>query len=457
MGNELNKLIQMYRASPRQFAGGGQVRGFFQGGTDGVPIEDIAQSAIDSAETPEAGMAGVQTLLDKYYPSGGDYAGDVKSARARADKESEAFMNMMQGFMENPDNARNSKAEMYFRLAAAFGSPTKTGSFGENLAMANTELADYAKGQRATAADKLQTQMEIQKLKMQSAKEDLGAARDLATTDMSNRRAIASDLIKEYIASGKPQSAAGKTAVDLGFKPGTDEYNAKVKELVQIDIDKTAAELNAAQTRASDPASNLGKLAVDMGFEPGTLPYFAKVQELADAEAEKLAALTASTLAQTAATEDKQNKPTSQEIDLRIATEDKIAGLTGVLDSISTAYDLNPMSFDGGWMGGAQQFAFEALDPTDERVVATNRIRMLMQEQALGQLKAIFGGAPSDKESSILLDMQGLGAKGKKERAQIMQRAYEIVKDRQAREQQRLKDILSGKYRTEYTTEEPAP
>jgi hypothetical protein len=447
MGNELNKLIQMYRASPRQFAGGGQVRGFFQGGTDGVPIEDIAQSAIDSAETPEAGMAGVQSLLDKYYPSGGDYAGDVKSARARADKESEAFMNMMQGFMENPDNARNSKAEMYFRLAAAFGSPTKTGSFGENLAMANTELADYAKGQRATAADKLQTQMEIQKLKMQSAKEDLGAARDLATTDMSNRRALASDLIKEYIASGKPQSAAGKTAVDLGFKFGTPEYDAKVKELTQIDIDKAAAEIAAAQARASDPASTFGKIAVDMGFKPGTLEYYAKVQELADAEAEKLAAVTAAQIAQTERSQAALGTLTGPEIDLRVATEDKIGNLDIALGAISEAYNLNPQSFPGGWMGGAQQFAFENLDPTDERVVASNRIKSLLQEQALGQLKAIFGGAPTEGERGILLEIQGIGAKSLEERAQIMRRTYEVVQSRKAKEEKRLADILSGAFR----------
>jgi hypothetical protein len=360
---------------------------------------------------------------------------------------------MMQGFMENPDNARNSKAEMYFRLAAAFGSPTKTGSFGENLAMANTELADYAKGQRATAADKLQTQMEIQKLKMQSAKEDLGAARDLATTDMSNRRALASDLIKEYIDSGKPQSAAGKTAVDLGFKFGTPEYDAKVRELTQFDIDKVTAEIAAAQARASDPASTFGKIAVDMGFKPGTLEYYAKVQELADAEAEKLAAVTAAQIAQTERSQAALGTLTGPEIDLRVATEDKIGNLDIALGAISEAYNLNPISFPGGWMGGAQQFAFENLDPTDERVVASNRIKSLLQEQALGQLKAVFGGAPTEGERGILLEIQGIGAKSLEERAQIMRRTYEVIQSRKAKEEERLANILSGAFRSLDTPE----
>jgi hypothetical protein len=425
-------------------------------------IEDLARSAIDRAEAARAApaadatMAPVQSLLDKYYPAGGDYAGDVKSARAKADAESVAFMDLMKGYMQNPESARSSKAEMYFRLAAAFGSPTKTGAFGENLALANTELADYAKGQRATAAEQLQLQMEMQKMKMQGAKEDLVAARDLATTDMSNRRAIASDLIKEYIASGKPQSAAGKTAMDLGFKPGTPEYDAKVKELVQLDIDKAAAEIAAAQTRATDPASPFGKTAMDMGYKPGTLEYFAEVKRQADQDAARVAALTEAALAGTAVKEKGLDQMTAPEVALRTETENKISSLDTALGAVSEAYSLNPKSFPGGWMGQAQRLAFESLNPSDERVIATSRINSLLQEQALNQLKTVFGGNPTEGERAILLEIQGIGAKSLEERAQIMKRTYEILQNRKAAEVKRLEDIKSGAYRT-YDTTEVAP
>ena len=455
MGNELNKLIQMYRASPKQFAGGGQVRGFFQGGTEGVPIEEIAQSAIDSAETPEAGMAGVQSLLDKYYPSGGDYAGDVKSARARADKESEAFMNMMQGFMENPDNARNSKAEMYFRLAAAFGSPTKTGSFGENLAMANTELADYAKGQRATAAEKLQTQMEIQKLKMQGAKEDLVAARDLATTDMSNRRALASDLIKEYIASGKPQSDAEKYAVGLGLTRGTPEYDAKVNEITQLQIDKMASDLAAQTTKANESASNFGKIAEDMGLVRGTPPYEAEVKRLTDQEAARVAALTEAAITGTAVKEKGLDQISPQLIPILKETEDKISSIDSAVGTLTEAYRLNANSFDGSFEEGAQKLIFDALNPNDERVVSTNLMNNLLKEQALNALKATFGAAPTDSERTILLEIQGIGAKTRKEREEIIKRAARALDARKAAETQRRDDIRSGKYTTITPEETP--
>jgi hypothetical protein len=446
----------------RNYAHGGQVRGFYKGGNDGVVIEDLARSAIDRAEAARAApaadatMAPVQSLLDKYYPAGGDYAGDVKSARAKADAESVAFMDLMKGYMQNPESARSSKAEMYFRLAAAFGSPTKTGAFGENLALANTELADYAKGQRATAAEQLQLQMEMQKMKMQGAKEDLVAARDLATTDMSNRRAIASKLIDEFIASGKPQSDAEKYALGLGFTRGTPEFTAKVSELTQLQIDKMASDLAAQTTRAADPASSFGKTAMDMGYKPGTLEFETEVKRLAELEAARVAATTAASTAATEAATTKLGQMTSPEVALRTETENKISSLDTALGAISEAYSLNPKSFPGGWMGQTQRLAFESLDPSDERVIATSRINSLLQEQALNQLKTVFGGNPTEGERAILLEIQGTGAKSLEERAQIMKRTYETLQNRKAAEVKRLEDIKSGAYRT-YDTPEVDP
>jgi hypothetical protein len=364
-------------------------------------------------------------------------------------------MDLMKGYMQNPESARSSKAEMYFRLAAAFGSPTKTGAFGENLALANTELADYAKGQRATAAEQLQLQMEMQKMKMQGAKEDLVAARDLATTDMSNRRAIASKLIDEFIASGKPQSDAEKYALGLGLTRGTPEFTAKVSELTQLQIDKMASDLAAQTTRASDPASSFGKTAMDMGYKPGTLEFETEVKRLAELEAAKQAAATAASTAATEAATTKIGQIPSQLIPILKETEDKISSIDSALGAVSEAYSLNANSFDGGYLGGAQKFAFETLSPTDERVVATNLMNNLLKEQALSLLKSTFGAAPTDAERAILLEIQGIGAKSREERAQIMKRTYEVLQSRKATETQRRDDIKSGTYTTITPEETP--
>jgi isochorismate hydrolase len=81
-------------------------------------------------------------------------------------------------------------------------------------------------------------------------------------------------------------------------------------------------------------------------------------------------------------------------------------------------------------------------------VVNTRRIENLLGQQALGTLKAVFGGNPTEGERAILLELQGIGAKSLPERAEIMERLYEVLQDRQARETKRLDDILSGAYRS---------
>lgn len=387
------------------YAGGGAVeaRPIY----DDLVLENAAK-AIDRADQPlpeqpapqpvDTRAEDIQSLVERYYPTT-DYGSEVASARAKADAESQAFMNLMQGFMNNPENARDSKAEMYFRLAAAFGAPTQTGSFAENLGLAGKEMADYKQQQRQSRAEKLKLQMEAQKLRMGAAKEDLAAARSLATTDMTNRRALAEKLLSEYIQSGKPQSSAGKQAMDMGLRPGTPEFQTKVEELAQLEIQKQMAAINA-QVAASEATAR-------------------KAQQMS---------------------------PT--EIKLKSDTENNVLNLQDALGALKEAYSLNPNSFSGGWLQSAQKSIFEQLDPNDPRVINTNRINMLLSEQALGKLKATFGGNPTEGERAILLDIQGIGSKSIEERRQVMLRLYEVLQERVAREQQRLDQITSGAYKT---------
>jgi hypothetical protein len=98
--------------------------------------------------------------------------------------------------------------------------------------------------------------LEIQKARMGAADEDLEALQGLQAEEAKYRRDVGRELIKEYVKSGEPQSAAGKTALDMGLKPGTPEYNAKVKELVDLDVAQKQAEIDARITAAeADPAA----------------------------------------------------------------------------------------------------------------------------------------------------------------------------------------------------------
>jgi hypothetical protein len=384
-----------------------------------APVEPLppppAAAPATSVETPppasaappvlDARTAGLQSLLERYGPQEGGYAQEVAAARQRAQAETTAFTTMLEKMMNSPEDERSSKAEMYFRLAAAFGSPTKTGQFTENLALAGKELGEYAKGKRESSAKKRDLMLEVQKMKMGAAKDDLAAVRALEAEAMKDRRAIAQELIKEYIASGKPQSDAGKQAMDMGLRPGTPEYQAKVGELAEFNVQRQMAGINNQLAQLTLAQANL------------TLRQ------------------------QTAA----RLSPT--EINMLKEGEDLVSSGQQALRDLGEAYRLNPNSLAGGWLERGQQFLFEAAGSNDPTIVNTRVINNLLGAQGLAKLRATFGGNPTEGERAILLELEGIGSKTREERATIMRRAYRVLQDRVAREQRRIDDLKSGAYR----------
>ena len=338
-------------------------------------------------------------MLERYGPQDVDYSGQINTARERQASEQRAFEEMLRAQLDSPEDAASSKAEMYFRLAAAFGAPTKTGHFTENLSLAGKEMAETAKGQRESRAKKLGVRMELQKMRMDAAGAELDTLRALEQESSRDRRVIVQEMIREYIASGKPQSTAGKTALDMGFKPGTPEFNAKVEELTALEINRQTALINAQ-------------------------------------------------LASTAATTTRANQMSPAEIALRTTTENNLANLNQAKQDVQEAYRLNPNSYAGGWLNQGQRWLYEVAGSDDPKIVNTRRIDNLLGAQALGSLRATFGGNPTEGERAILLELQGIGSKSLEERRQIMLRLYEVLEDRTARETKRLEDILSGAYRT---------
>ena len=177
-----------------------------------TPMELAPQMAAPARQMAPAGavpfgnerMGNIQALFAAYGPKDSAYSEDLKTARASAKAESDAFANMLKTAMSSPENEQSSKAEMYFRLASAFGSPTKTGQFSENLGMVGKELGEMAKSKRTDAQQKLALMLEGQKMKMTAAKEDLNTLRALTGEEMKDKRTIATELIKDYIKSGEP-------------------------------------------------------------------------------------------------------------------------------------------------------------------------------------------------------------------------------------------------------------
>jgi hypothetical protein len=356
-------------------------------------------------EAAPTGRAAELQMMLQGYGDESVYADELSAARKKATDEADAFKTMLEASLDSPEDAKASKAEMYFRLAAAFGSPTKTGGFGENLGLASKELADYSKGKRESAQGKLATRMKLQEMRMGAAKEELGTLRALSVEDMKDQRALKQSLIKEYIDSGKPQSAAGKQALDEGYKTGTPEYQARVRELAALDVQRETTQLQVLLENL-----NINK----------------RRDEREEAKGDKL---------------------TPQELTLKRETEDSLASLTSALDLISKAYTLNPNTFDTSLVDQGRRAALEIAGSKDPKLLNTRTLENLLKSQMITSAAEKMKGVLSDSDIKLLTDIQGLEAKSVEERANILRSAYSVLKSGRTRLQQRLQDVSSGAYR----------
>ena len=385
----------------------------------GAPVINI------SADKPpmSSNMAALQKMLLANQSQASPYADELRTARAAATAQTAAFNKMLQDAIKGQEDSGPSKAETYFRLAAAFGAPTKTGHFAEGLAEANKSMADQAKETRlsnkASQALKLQLGLEGAKAGMAAAKEDVNALRALTGEEMKDKAAYQRELIKDYFTSGKAQSSAGKQAIDEGLVQGSPEFQARVKTISDEEFKKLTAGVDA-----SVAAANASVAAMSRGDEATRLAR--EKFELQQKNAAKL---------------------TVPEMKLKTDTEDMIGQTDQAMASLRRAFALNPKTFDNSLPDLAQRKILEAAGSKDEKVIATREMENILEKAALSALKATFPGAISDGERKALLNVQGLGAKSIEERAKIMMSGYEALKSVAERSKTRLKRINEGGYR----------
>ena len=406
------------------YARGGRVKRYAQGGlydiaanyglsgAPGLNPEAPARTLNAQTEQPE----GISGMLQRYQPAPSAYGAELKAAQQESDKQSEAFNKMLESYIKQPGDSAPSKAEMYFQLAAAFGAPTKTGSFGESLGRAGEVLGAHQKAARETESANrranLQLGLEAQKMRMQGAKENLTSLRQLAGEEMKDKRAITTELIKDYVASGKPQSSAGKQAQDEGLKPGTPEFQKRVGQIADMNVEKQMASINATLANMSVAQANQALAQQKFGFQ-----------------------------------QEQAAKLTAPEMKLKTDTEDMVAQTQQAMENLKKAYSLNPNTFDASLTDVAQRKVLEAVGSKDTKVQNTREMENLLEKAALSSLKSTFPGAISNDERKALQDVQGLGAKSKEERAKIMQNGYKALKAVDERARKRLNEIKQGQYR----------
>jgi hypothetical protein len=380
--------------------------------------------------TPQSPMdaraSQLDALLQRYAGDSTDYSAELAEARKRSDAESLAFQKMIQTAMKGTADEAPSKAEMYFRLASAFGSPTKTGHFAESLGNVNKELAAYSKDERdakkAQRALQLQLGLKGQEMRMASAKDELATIKTLAAEGMKDKRTIVGEVIKDFIKSGEPESAAGKQAKDEGLKPGTKEFQARVNEIAQTSVDAKLAQVTAT----------LAGMSVQQANASLALQKFQNQQE-------------------------QQTKLTPAEVALKTQTEDMLGSTTQAMEDLKRAYALNPNTFDTSLPDIAQRKLLEAAGSKDPKLANTREQANLLDRGALAQLKATFPGAISDAETRALRELQGLGAKSVEERARIMKNGFRALKSIDERSKRRLDEIKRGVYRDTTSSATPTP
>jgi hypothetical protein len=301
-------------------------------------------------------------------------------------------------------------------LAAALGKPTRTGGFGETLGNV-AEATVGALGEKRKASQELEdldlkyrlagSDVEGEKLKTQ-----VGALSALSKAQPKDRISEI-ERMQEIVDNPKSTPGSIKTAQD------------RIKKLTYIKSGGSGE--GGAGGAGGKPLSPAGKLASDEGLTPGTPEYQKRVKALAG--------------------EGKGLNLSSVETKELLEAEDVINSGKTVMLNLSEAKKLSPQAYEGFGAGARRSIARNIPGVgKSEGVTATTDLESLVGQNALDQLKAIFGGAPTEGERKILMDLQGSLSMNDSERQSLYDRAIKAAARRVKINEDKMKRIKSGSY-----------
>ena len=128
--------------------------------------------------------------------------------------------------------------------------------------------------------------------------------------------------------------------------------------------------------------------------------------------------------------------------------DDAIVSNRSAIDSLTRAKQLSKQAFAGpgaGVRGYAASFLGDTSD-IGKAGIATENLTNEVMTNSLGQLKAIFGGNPTEGERKILLDLQGSASKPDSVRQAIFDRASALAQKRLEFNQQRADQLRGNTY-----------
>lgn len=139
------------------------------------------------------------------------------------------------------------------------------------------------------------------------------------------------------------------------------------------------------------------------------------------------------------------------------ADEHVQAGQTAI-DNLSKAKELSRSAFAGP-MAARRGYAASFLGSSSDLGkggIATTDYDNLVTTNAVGQLKAIFGGNPTEGERAILLDLQGSSNQPDEVRQKILDRGIDAARRRLQFSKQRADELRGGQYYKPQVGKQPA-
>ena len=425
---------------------GGHIKGYAMGGPEdrysteeeivlNAPVPDVSleadvldeslsmQGLIDQQTSNATGASSnTSDMLEMLKQSQVNYGDQIATQQGEYNTETKALQDMMNQ-MADSQSTGPSESEKWFRIAAAMGAPTKTGSFFENLGLANVAMADISKERReATTAGDL--------VKMKAAEFGLGLLKDQlsSTKTMSAAQLQRNQNIQDRIMEWDFEAAR------------TSEEN--IFNLMTIKEQR----LWETENRKSIPQTAAGLAAEEAGYDKGTPEYEEFVKAVVDRET-RIQKLNIEAL------ERKANSLTKPEIDARKEADKDIKSTEGAIKLLEEALELSPKAYAGDWYSVTKKALQGAIDSDDQKYKDSERLENLLSQGALATLKATFGGNISDGERAANLEITGAKMKSEKSRTETIKLALETMREYEKEANDRLTDILSGDYvkRTEST------
>lgn len=193
--------------------------------------------------TPEA-QALAKRTFDELYNERGQYSAEEQAAMRQLDATANAAKDALKTARDKLLSERYNEQAKWFALAGAFGQPSKSGRFGENLGRVGNVLADHSMKRREFGqtrdANALKLLGEMHGIDEELIKQKLAlikARRDADKGLMTESLKVLGREIRPGRGTGTAgMSPFGKIAADEGFQPGTNLFNQRVRQLYNEDL-----------------------------------------------------------------------------------------------------------------------------------------------------------------------------------------------------------------------------